>query len=330
MSINSLTNEELSKNNTIPQTVIQDNSVTNVLNALVKYIPTEVITLYIAAVSATSALQTVFSINAIILYWSFIVLTPIVLLLVYLGKRAVAQEPLQSFKELPWWKMFASASAFGVWALAIPNNPYVEGGAGAVIAGLGAMFISLILNPLSQKFDGPVQPVFPKAKQFSDLFSLIISESDEDRRNTYAGERKEIVEGVQIQFQENGRQLTKKEINKCLLSQFELDKVGLYLFEEFSDEDPDLDKRLRRVESEFRKVRASGYKEKSLYPLHYSIRSYLTRVKSARNSVQDKNEHIEKFEKILKEFNDRPDLDTTNDIKDKLNSVIAVLKSSNT
>ena len=133
----------------------QSNTVTGSLNLLVKYIPTEVITLYVATLSATPALQDVFpSMQTRDVYWGFTIVTPLLLFLVYVNKRATSGlTPVPTAREWPWWKLIAATVAFMVWALAVPGNPYVSGEAAAVLAGLGAVFISMILNLLEPVFE---------------------------------------------------------------------------------------------------------------------------------------------------------------------------------
>lgn len=133
----------------------QNNMVTGSLDLLVKYIPTEVITLYVATLSAAPALQDLFPrIRTGDIYWGFTIVTPLLLFLVYANKRATSGlTPFPPAHEWPWWKLFAATVAFMVWALAVPGNPYVSGETAAVIAALGAVFISMILNLLEPIFE---------------------------------------------------------------------------------------------------------------------------------------------------------------------------------
>jgi hypothetical protein len=133
----------------------RNNTVTGSLNLLVKYIPTEVITLYVATLSAAPALQEIFpSIRTNDIYWGFAIITPLLLFLVYVNKRATSGlTPVPPAREWPWWKLIAATLAFMVWALAVPGNPYVSGETAAVLAGLGAVFISMLLNLLEPIFE---------------------------------------------------------------------------------------------------------------------------------------------------------------------------------
>lgn len=136
--------------------VAQSNTVTGSLNLLVKYIPTEVITLYVATLSAAPALQDVFpNVGTNDIYWGFTIITPLLLFLVYVNKRATSglRPIVPQAREWPWWKLFAATVAFMVWALAVPGNPYVPGETAAVLAALGAVFISMLLNLLEPVFE---------------------------------------------------------------------------------------------------------------------------------------------------------------------------------
>jgi hypothetical protein len=131
---------------------IQDNTITNGLNALTGYIPTETLTLYVAAISASSALTQISSyINDKSLFWFFAIFTPIVIYLVYHGKSKKAGLSLPK-TDLPLWKMSAGFVAFLVWALAIPNNPYIHGEVAGIAAGFLALFCSTVLTLLEPLF----------------------------------------------------------------------------------------------------------------------------------------------------------------------------------
>jgi hypothetical protein len=125
------------------------------LDSLVKYIPTESITLYVAASSAMPMiLKTFVSVTEASVYWFFGLLTPILFLLIFAGKRRTAGlSALPKLREWPWWRLIASTVAFLVWALAIPTTPYLTGEAGKVVAAFFALFISIFLGLLEPIFE---------------------------------------------------------------------------------------------------------------------------------------------------------------------------------
>jgi hypothetical protein len=128
----------------------------NALAALVNFIPTEVVTLYVAALSAQQPLlEATGFFDARWILWSFAGLTPALLLLIYVSKVAASGARLPGPGAWPWWKMCAATVAFIVWALAVPGNPYLSGAASAV-AGLGAMLTSSLLQLMTPIFERPL------------------------------------------------------------------------------------------------------------------------------------------------------------------------------
>lgn len=126
---------------------VQPTPGSSALDGLVKYIPTESITLYVAAVAAIDRITEAFPwLTKYCLYWGFVGLTPILFLLVYMGKRrsqglpVLPQQPIQ----WPWWKLFACTVAFAFWALAVP--PLVMSDGGKFVAAFGALLVSTLLS----------------------------------------------------------------------------------------------------------------------------------------------------------------------------------------
>lgn len=171
MSINSLTTEQLMGKLPFSQNsfrgrvyesysstaetgnTIEEAGVTSAIDALFKYIPTESITLYVATISALPALGKVWIvINAWHVYWFYIILTPILVILIYISKYKQKHHKIPSISVLPWWPLISATVAFAVWALAVPGNPYIDGEQQGVLAGLGALFCSTIFSILEGIF----------------------------------------------------------------------------------------------------------------------------------------------------------------------------------
>jgi drug/metabolite transporter superfamily protein YnfA len=89
------------------------------------------------------------------LYWGFVLLTPLLFILIYIGKRRYLKLRAlpQNIKQWPWWKLIASTVAFIFWAWAVP--PVVTTDAGKVVAAFGAVFVSTILSILGAVFEPP-------------------------------------------------------------------------------------------------------------------------------------------------------------------------------
>lgn len=132
----------------------------NALNALIQYIPTESVTLYIATLAAAPSLQQALGFATVeVIYWFFAVLTPILFILIYLGKRRAANLPVIP-KRLEWpiWGVVSATIAFMAWALAVPSGPYLQNDAGGVVAGLLAVFVSLLLELIGRVVTPRAQP----------------------------------------------------------------------------------------------------------------------------------------------------------------------------
>jgi len=158
MSMNTLAVEAVAKAGGFPKPPSSDSA----LAGLSKYIPTESVTLYIAAVSAQRALAGLIPwLTPTVIYWIFVVLTPIICFLLWARQLANAKKEKEDLKvswlspkSWPWWKIIASTIAFLVWALAVPGNPIMppESEAGGVVAGMAAIFVSTILNLFAPLF----------------------------------------------------------------------------------------------------------------------------------------------------------------------------------
>ncbi|HEX9324738.1 MAG TPA: hypothetical protein VF913_21865 [Xanthobacteraceae bacterium] len=146
------------RDNLVPlaaETPTQRTPASQALDSLARYVPTEAITLYIAALSAISAIHATFPFIAEkVLYWSFAALTPVLFVLIYAGKRINDGQPAlpASVSDWPWWKTVASAIAFLVWALAVPGTPYFNGESGKIVAAFGAVLVSTFLTLLEPFF----------------------------------------------------------------------------------------------------------------------------------------------------------------------------------
>jgi hypothetical protein len=318
MSINSLTNEELQRTAALPQ---QD-SVTNALNFLVKFIPTEVITLYIAALSAASALKvTVSFLTVEVLYWAFALFTPIFLLLVMVGKQP-NNELLKSIGRWPWWKMIASLIAFLIWALAVPNHPYITNEAYAIAASLGALVISTILSAMSPIFERPRYPVLAESTHYEAITPQNLIDLTDDIRE----EQKEIIHNLQYQFQYGGKKLSRRQMEACATSPKILDRIGLYLFEEFNPK-IGYEKRYLGVNQEWERWKAGSFSG-SRRTLHYAVRSLRSYLEKLPPEQARSHAHTLEFWLRMQDVFDGPDFCDEQDIKPNLTRIIKLLKAA--
>ena len=135
----------------------QQSSVDTALNVLFGYIPTEVITLYVAVLAAvqqskerSSTEWTTFCI--------FVVATPVVVWLVYGAKLLHAKKGLPvSFGSIPLWEMFAATAAFAAWAFALPHSPFTSfTWYSSGLSGVAVLVVSTLLGLLAPFFQRPL------------------------------------------------------------------------------------------------------------------------------------------------------------------------------
>jgi len=100
---------------------------TAALSAIAAYIPTEVLTVYVAVVAALEPPngQTGGASAGWFSFLLFLIATPVVVWLVYAGKVRKAGKRLPTtIKRWPRWEMFAATAAFVAWAFALPQTPF--------------------------------------------------------------------------------------------------------------------------------------------------------------------------------------------------------------
>lgn len=109
---------------------------------LTKYIPTETVTLYIAAMAIKDQLAGLhLGITPISIYAAGAILTPLILFLIAYGKARAGGGAFSAVTLV--WPASAAVIAYLVWALAIPgliDNPAIM-----VVAGFGAVLVSTFL-----------------------------------------------------------------------------------------------------------------------------------------------------------------------------------------
>lgn len=125
------------------------------LEKLMKYIPADVVTLYVAALGTLPTIQKVIhGADAKWVYWIAAAATPIVLVIVFVGKRRVANESaFPGISGIPWWGMVSATTAFLIWGCTVPSSAYLTSDAGKVVAGFGAILGSTALSLLEPVFN---------------------------------------------------------------------------------------------------------------------------------------------------------------------------------
>lgn len=125
-------------------------------NVLFGYIPTEVLTLYIAVLAALEGDKFVHTRWTVFLV--FLCGTPVVLWLIYAAKLKTVGKalPLRP-RTWPIWEMFASTVAFCAWAFALPQSPFAAyNWYSPALSSLAVLLVSTMLGLLAPLFQRPL------------------------------------------------------------------------------------------------------------------------------------------------------------------------------
>ena len=98
------------------------------LQTLTTYLPTEILTLYVAAVAAIGP----WTVNGQPVgrwapFFAFLVVTPILVWVAFATKLRSVGKPLPaSPQRWPMWEMIAATLAYVAWTFALPNTPFIQ------------------------------------------------------------------------------------------------------------------------------------------------------------------------------------------------------------
>ncbi len=130
--------------------------------SLTKYIPTETVTLFVAAISTIQALESLAKIQPdpsrldwrmLIAYGGLAIATPIFIWLAGYASYKSANPGTANLKSFrpPAFRMVAGLVAFSVWAIGVPG--FIASPVWQIIAGLGALLVSTLFSMLQPIFE---------------------------------------------------------------------------------------------------------------------------------------------------------------------------------
>lgn len=109
---------------------------------LTRFIPTETVTLYVAALALEDTVAS-YHVTAFHIYAGFAIATPILLAVV--TKRTQIVDPANS-KPIHWFPLLASLLAFLVWGLSVPGLIDSDKAGLMALCGFGALVLSTLLS----------------------------------------------------------------------------------------------------------------------------------------------------------------------------------------
>jgi hypothetical protein len=130
-------------------------------NVIFGYIPTEIVTLYVAVLAGINTDDAVLP-GDWRTFWCFLASTPLVIWVVFATKLKAIGKPLPAHPgSWPLWEMSAGTLAFGAWAFAMPSTPfaaYAENGwYSPGLAGVVVLVVSASLGLVAPLFQRPLR-----------------------------------------------------------------------------------------------------------------------------------------------------------------------------
>lgn len=108
------------------ETTSQD-KVTQALEIVMAYVPTEILTLYVATVAALQSDAAKPTLGPWLAFGAFLIATPVVVWLIYAAKFKARTDKLP-WKPSDWpkWEMISAIIGYLAWAYALPSTPFRE------------------------------------------------------------------------------------------------------------------------------------------------------------------------------------------------------------
>jgi hypothetical protein len=160
MSLHAMTDRALAADPAVPYT---DPDAGDPAAAIVGYIPTEIVAVYVPAVAAITAPGVPTGDGQWVLLIVVLALTPITTWAVFAAKRRNAGAPLPIAPSTwPWPEMLIAAVAFLLWAFTLPRTPFEQydwyrPGLAAVLLLVGTLVLGLLV-PLMRPLPGLSAP----------------------------------------------------------------------------------------------------------------------------------------------------------------------------
>jgi hypothetical protein len=164
MSLHAMTDRALAADPAVPDTFTDAGDAGDPANAIIGYIPTEIVAVYVPAVAAITTPGVATGDGQWALLIVVLALTPIATWAMFAAKRRNAGAPLPLAPwTWPWPEMLIATTAFLLWAFTLPRTPFEQydwyrPGLAAVLLLVGTLVLGLLV-PLLRPLPAPSTPV---------------------------------------------------------------------------------------------------------------------------------------------------------------------------
>lgn len=159
---------------------------------------------------------------------------------------------------------------------------------------------------------GQEPPIFDAARLFARFSTL--------------AEKKTAIQPIEVALSHGSVTLTTRQMEYCAMSDWELDRIGLYLFEEYTAQ-PQHAVRVMHVRHEYERLRTATFPRSSL-PLLYATRSLLTLLKQQRQLAVTLQEQADLFQEIRHFVRNHPHIDVDTELERLMNKLILIVPQS--
>jgi hypothetical protein len=108
----------------------------------VKYIPAEVMALYVPCFAAVLSLQSEIATRVLLLIFGPIAF--LMTLIIYIGKANMpVSAALMNLRTWPWWSLTTATLGYFIWALSLPNNTLIDPQIQQFVSTVGIAIVSV-------------------------------------------------------------------------------------------------------------------------------------------------------------------------------------------
>ncbi len=186
----------------------------------------------------------------------------------------------------------------------------ITGFAGIVAALIGLRWRAWNRTAERSFTSGREPPIFDAARQFAEFTTL--------------EQKKKTIQPIEVALSQGTAALTTNQMEACACSDWELDRIGLYLFEEYTAQ-PNHAARLMHVRHEYERLRAALYPHSSL-ALFYALRSLLVLAKHRPELGESIGDSAELLLDIVRFVDKHPHLDPDRELQRLVGKLLGLLQ----
>lgn len=134
------------------------------LDAVVAYIPTEIVTVYVAVIAALNTPRTTSHAGEWFIFWLFLALAPISVWSLYVMRLRADGVSIPGFRNWPLYELVTAPIAFVLWAFTLPASPFMDFGWYRPSQGTAALLVGALILGLCSPLVRQPDPLASQVK----------------------------------------------------------------------------------------------------------------------------------------------------------------------